>query len=147
MDDAAVIDVLRELLAEEQQSLLIRLVESGVFVAPGAADGFQAVTQMANRARENCTQLAHLILSLGGIPGLTGQDVASADLHYQSLERLLARLILDREALVQRYVTACRHLSAAPTAYELVCRLLACHRGELHDLQQIGARVVPHTSG
>ncbi len=137
MAQPTVVDILRELLVVEQRSLPARLIESTVFVSELAVDDLNAITAMARAGQEHGAQLAELILSLGGVPGLRGTDMSSADLHYQAVEYVLPRLAQDRESLVRLYGQAVERVTDEPGAAELLRGILSCHQEELRRIQQL----------
>ena len=122
------IGVLNELLASEQSSLALRLLESTVFVSQLSVEDLSTVKRMARASEEHGAKLADLIIQLGGVPGLRVGDTRSADLHYQELHRALPRLVSDREALVKKYERAAEFVAADPRAARLVAELLGGHR-------------------
>lgn len=137
MAEPTVVDILRELLVEEQRSLPARLIESTVFVSELAVDDLNAITAMARTGLEHGAQLTELILGLGGVPGLRGTDMSSADLHFQAVEYVLPRLAQDRESLVRLYGQAVERVTDEPGAAEILRGILSRHQEELRAVQQL----------
>lgn len=136
MDNRATVGILNELLALEQRSLAVRLLESTVFVSRLAVEDLKIVQQMAIAGRQHAAWLADVLQTHGSVPGPRIADAQSADLHFQELHQLLPRLVTDRRALIRKYELAANHLGANPDATGVVARILDQHRRELASLQQ-----------
>ncbi len=128
------IDILNELLAAEQTSIVERLLASTVFVSWASADEYPLVQRMTREVGEHCEWLGQLILDLRGGLHPRANDPASADLHYQELGSLLPRVIEDEKAIVAKYETAHPRLAAEPRAAEVVWSILARHREHIDQL-------------
>lgn len=135
MDTRAIVDILNELLACEQCSLVVRLLESTVFVPQTSLDDLGIVQRMARAGEEHAAWLSDAILAYGSVPGPRIGDARSADLHFQELRRLRPRLTADRKDLVRKYELAAGRVDAQSDAAEIVSRILERHREELTSLQ------------
>ncbi len=135
MDRRAIVDILNELLACEQCSLVVRLLESTVFVPQTSLDDLGIVQRMARAGEEHAAWLSGAILAYGSVPGPRIGDARSADLHFQELRRLRPRLTADRKDLVRKYELAAGRVDAQSDAAEVVSRILERHRQELTSLQ------------
>jgi hypothetical protein len=135
MDKRAIVYILNELLACEQCSLVVRLLESTVFVPQTSLDDLGIVKRMARAGEEHAAWLSDAILKCGSVPGPRIGDARSADLHFQELRRLRPRLTADRKDLVRKYELAAGRIVAQSDAAEVVSRILERHREELTSLQ------------
>lgn len=142
MDEQTVVEILNELLALEQRNLVTRLMESTVFISRLSVEDLSTVERMARASEENAAWLAEVIRSRGGVPGPRVNDVASADLHYNDLHRLLPRLITDRHSLIRKYTLAVKQLGTEPRTSELVVRIRDRHQDELTALQHLDSHNV-----
>jgi len=93
---------------------------------------------MAKSSEEHDRWLSEVILALDGVPGVRLGDVHTADLHYQELHRVLPRLTVDLENLIQKYALAVDRIAEEPLAANVVTRILKGHKQELASLQQAG---------
>lgn len=139
MNTENIIDILNELLAIEQGRLATRLMESRPFVPPLSAGALRTIERMAGQSKEHDAWLVEAISILGGVPGLRMCDAATADLHYQRLDRAFPRLLADHEELTRKYALAAERVAAEPQAASVVQRILARHRDDLDVLRQLGA--------
>lgn len=137
---------MNELLALEQRNLVMRLLESTVFISRLSVDVFSIVQSMARAGEQHGSWLADAILGLGGAPGAPVADAQSGDLHYQELFQLLPRLVADREALAHKYTLAAQRMVADTGTAELVARIHERHREELTSLQHLGTHRVGATA-
>jgi hypothetical protein len=135
MAEFSATDILNELLAAEQCSLALRLVESTVFVSrTSVADRF-LLQRLAQSARQHCERLSGLILDLGGVPWPRKPDLATADLHYQELHHLVPRLEADLESLIGKYAAASRELGNDRRIGPTLAAILSAHRDNLQSLR------------
>ena len=142
MNDQAVADILNELLACEQGSLVTRLQESTVFISRLSVDEANLVDRIAQASTEHSARLVEAILQLGGAPGLRSANTASADLHYQELYHVWPRLFVDRQGLMQKYALAAQRVGEHPLTAALVQHILQQHQEELDWLQRLAGRNV-----
>jgi hypothetical protein len=138
MDRRAIVDILNELLAFEQRSLAVRLLESTVFVSQLCLDDLKIVRQMAQAGERHAARLVEAILARGGAAGPRMADAQSADLHFQELRRLRPRLIAEHQTLIRKYELATARVGAEAEMADLVSRILERHREELASLHQLG---------
>jgi len=143
MEDHTVIDVLKDLLAAEQQSLAPRLFESTMFVSRLDAGAYEVVCSSAQASREHCGALTELILDLGGQPAPRLADSSTANLHYLELHHALPRLVVDQQSLERKYANAAPRVAGEPRASDLVNHILERRRQDLVRLQSSAARPEP----
>ena len=138
MDAEAVIVILNELLAGEEQAFGPRLFESTVFISQLAAFADWPVAQrLAHANRTHRESLTELIVELGGTPDPRSRNLATADLHYQDIRHVLRSLITDHDVLIRKYEMALPQVGSEPRAARLVTHILAEHRAELDELEQL----------
>ncbi len=142
MTNPAVGEILNELLALEQRSIVSRLVESNVFVARTAVEELFALRRLAQWNREHCQKLSQLILDLGGLPGPRGYESSSADLHYLGLRHVLPRIEADLQQIIRRYQLATMRMSGDTPAFKLIQEILQHHEESLRIIQGLGSRRV-----
>ncbi len=106
MTHATLIDVLNDLLAAEQASLIHRLGESHPFVDETAAADWAAVEQLIADALAHERDLAEMIQRLGGTPSPSQHDTATGGLHYVALPHLMPELRAALGALIAAYDSA-----------------------------------------
>ena len=126
-----VLEVLDELLALERRNLAARVLESGIFLSRSSAGDLATVHAMADASDHNAHRLSATIESLGGVPGLRRGDLATADLHFQSLHHAISRLQADSEAMIEQYARAIDLVDSEPEAGRLVGELIEGHRDRL----------------
>ena len=140
MMDAAVIAVLNELLAVEQQSLALRLFESTMFLSRLDVGAYDVVQSMADAARDHGGALTKLILELGGEPAPRAGDVTTADLHFLELHYVLPRLISEQQRIERFCSATASRVAAIPRCAALIARILDRHQ---RDLAKLGSLVTP----
>ena len=128
MDRTQVVAILNELLTLEQRSLAPRLLEATVSVSSLSVQAMVHVQRMTAATPDHGAALAKLILDLGGTPAPRRYLIATADLHFQDLHRVLPRLVADQKALVRNYIVAAQCLSDEPRALALATRILQQHQ-------------------
>lgn len=136
MESHSPVAILNELLALEERSLPVRLLESTVFVSNLSVDDSAIVCRMADAQREHCAWLSEAIIDNGGAPGPRTGDARSGDLHFQDIRCLMPRLAADRETIIAKCALAAEHLSKFPEAAGLISRIQTRHRNELAILTE-----------
>lgn len=126
MTHASLIDVLNDLLAAEQASLIHRLGESRPFVDDASAADWTAVEQLIDDAHAHERDLATLIQQLGGSPSPSRHDTATGAIHYVSLRCLLPDVRATLQALIAAYDAASG--TGSPKADALVTRNSTLYR-------------------
>ena len=142
MDLSRVYDVLNELLAAEQSSLLPRLVECSAFVPTTEAIDAQHVEQMAAAQQACVGRLAETLLDLGGEPRPFTGDIAFARFHYVDLDTLLPHALAGEEALASKYQAALDDLSDCPRAAAMAAEIGTHHRVWAEALRKLADRAV-----
>lgn len=142
MDKAQIVAILNELLTLEQRSLAPRLLESTVSVSGPSVPALVLVQRMTAATRDHGAALAKLILDLGGTPSPRRYLIATADLHFQDLQHVLPRLVIDFEAIVRSYTLAAQRLSDEPRALALVTRILQQHQQDLQSLSELSPATI-----
>ena len=137
MDKAEVIAILNVLLSLEQCSLARRLLEATVSVSSSFVKALNLVQRMSHASREHGAALVKLILDLGGVPAPRRYPIATADLHFQNLQFVMPRLVVDLKAIVRGYTLAAQRLSDEPRALALVTRNLQQHQQDLRSLNEL----------
>ena len=139
-----VLDVLDELLALERRNLAARVLESVIFLSRSSAGDLTTVHAMADAGDHNAHRLSATIESLGGVPGLSRGDLATADLHFQSLDHAISRLQTDSEAMIEQYERAIDLVGSEPEAARLVGELIEGHRDRLSAARAKQVEVATH---
>lgn len=132
---------LQALLNLEQSLTARRALEGASFVSPSARLAMRVVRDVAERSFEHEHWLVDLIRGQGGLPGPRHFDVKSGDMHYQSIETVLARVHENLAATIDRYERAASRLGPAPKAAALVGRIVTRHKEGLRQLGEILASV------
>lgn len=132
--DAAVVDILNELLADEQRNLAAVLMESTVFISGSSVADLQCVRQLAADGQEHARRLADAIQRLGGVPGPRRIDPTTADLHFQELHRVVPRLAAEQNLLVQKYTRAADRVADRPQIQQLLRGIQSQHEQVLTAL-------------
>lgn len=144
MTNTTTIEILNELLALEQASLIRRVRESTPFVELASAAESEHMRRMADEVDEHVAALSSLILDLrGGVRPRT-LDAHSAHLHFLELGHLLPRAIEDEQAITARYEAALQRLGGEPQAHARVSSILARHR---RNVEQLAAFQAAHAPG
>ena len=134
MSTPNVVAVLDALLREEYMSIVPRLLESNVFVAPGEVSDSELVRRMAASNREHVSVLIHAILDRGATPAPRAFAVESGDLHFQGFNLALVRLRDDLKRLTGKYRTAIDQLAGAPEVVGLATEILGRHQQDLDEV-------------
>lgn len=127
--------VLNELLLREECSLPYRFVESTLFVSSASLDDLDVLRSMVAASKEHAARLVSVMADLGGTPAPRVGDLATADLHFQELHRVLPRLIADQERLVEAYRIAAGRVGPHPRATALVGEIIQRHEADLDALR------------
>ena len=138
--DRKTIDIVQELLAAEQASVVLRLAESTVFVSPLSAPQALAVRRIASEINEHSAWLVDLLTHAGQSPGPRIGDLSSADLHFQEVSYALPRVTADVEHLTRLCERAAQR-STDPTLAPVVARMTQRHRKHLETLQALSGPV------
>ncbi len=138
MTHASLIDVLNDLLAAEQASLIHRLSEAQPFVDEASASTWVAVEQLIADGFAHERDLAEMIQQLGGVPSPSAHDTTTGGLHYSSLPHLLP----DIRAAVQVLITAYDHTAGTGNAKAdaLVTRNVTIYRRHQTTIEQSPAQ-------
>ncbi len=106
MTHASLIDVLNDLLAAEQASLIHRLGESRPFVDEASVADWAAVEQLIADEVAHERDLAAMIQRLGGAPSPSNSATATGGVHYVALRHLMPDVRADLHALIVAYEAA-----------------------------------------
>ncbi len=106
MTHASLIDVLNDLLAAEQASLIHRLGEARPYVDEAAAGDWAAVEQLIADEAAHERDLAAMIQRLGGAPSPSNAATETGGLHYVALRHLMPDVRADLQALIAAYEAA-----------------------------------------
>ena len=137
MTDAAIVDILNDLLDQEQRGVSLRVAESTTFVSDEAIPERLFLDRLIGSIQIHSRDLVDAIVAMGGEPAMRRYDAATADLHFQDLRFVLARIESDLKELVRRYSLAGPRVADSRMASSLVGRNLAGHQAHLSELQRI----------
>lgn len=137
MEPNPVIDTLNALRRVEATSLLPRLAECIVFVAPGSAAGHADLQRMIDEENEHLRRLDETILDLGGNLVPYVRDIRSADLHYVAWSALLPRLGEDQRRLAGAFEAAGPQVAEVSQAAAVVSGIAASHHDHARQLDRV----------
>ena len=135
--DTSIIQIVRELLGLEEFSLIRRVVEAGIYVAPASLPAYSVVQQMGQDGEEHRGWLVERLARLDATPGPSTPDTGCADLHFQDLAQVLPRVVRDVERTVRAYEQAEAGVNGDPGTVDLVSRILIRHRTNLEKLREV----------
>ena len=135
--DTSIIQIIRELLGLEEFSLIRRILDAGIFVAPASLPAYLVVQQMGRDGEEHRGWLVEQLVQLDATPGPSTPDTRCADLHFQDLAQVLPRVVPDLQRTVRLYERAEARVNGDPGTVDLVSRILIRHRTNLEKLREV----------
>lgn len=138
MNDVEAIDILNDLLAAEQRSLLARLAEAQPFLSWAGADQAPILRQLVADQLDHQRRLTETIDALGGVPRIPTGDISSAGAHYIDIHHLLPKLLEDLRSMIDACGRASELLGNHPGG-ETVSAIHARHEAHAKQLEAIGA--------
>lgn len=140
MNDWEAIDVLNDLLAAEQRSLLARLAETRPFLSWAGAEQAPILRQLVADQRDHQRRLTETIDALGGVPRIPTGDISSAGAHYIDIHHLLPKLLEDLRAMIDASRRATELLGNHPGG-ETVSAIHARHEAHAEQLEAMSKYV------
>jgi hypothetical protein len=136
--DRKTIDVVQELLAAEQASIVLRLAESTVFISPLSTRQASAIRRIAADITEHSASLVDLLTSAGRSPGPRIAYLNTADLHFQEISAALPRVAADLTHLTHLCERAAQR-TTDPAVAAVIARMTDRHRKHLETLRGFDA--------
>lgn len=138
--DQHAVELLNELFALEQRSLVARLPELHNFVSWLSADQLELVRSMTAEEHEHHSWLLDAIeMCGGGGPQPVSPDASLTSLHYVELHAVMPRVRQNVEQLVQAYERAASDPSLPPEIVPVINRIRQRHEQHLQQLRNLEA--------